>query len=249
MNDENKEFSWGSLGESRWRELQQQEGATELQLRFACARHQGASATRAAALAGYSGDKEVLRRQGYQANNNPSIRRLVEKADLEAPEETRLTDAQIGAKIDRLIRGPDGNLALKAIELRQKREAAAKESTDWPDADGFSYERMVREIINVPFASTFLLGVFCDTGHTALSCIPMFHEIYWRALRDCPEYVEKLRSQQSAEMLQDLKERIADADYQRETRTKIWAEIGVDIGYADAQIHQVRSALIKEVAQ
>src|SRR5262249_6455273 len=47
--------------------------------------------------------------------------------DLEAPEETGLTDAQIGAKIDRLIKSPDGNLALKAIELRQKREAAAQD--------------------------------------------------------------------------------------------------------------------------
>jgi len=43
----------------------------------------------------------------------------------------------------------------------------------------------------------------------------------------------------SAVMRQCLNERLADPNYQKETRKQIWAEIGVDIGLADK--HRMRA--------
>jgi len=40
-------------------------------------------------------------------------------------------------------------------------------------------------------------------------------------------------------MRQCLNERLADPNYQKETRKQIWAEIGVDIGLADK--HRMRA--------
>ena len=60
MSDENEIFDWGSLGEVRWRELADGTAASGLQLKFAAARFSGASATKAAKLAGYAGDDASL---------------------------------------------------------------------------------------------------------------------------------------------------------------------------------------------
>jgi hypothetical protein len=73
MADGNGAFDWGSLGEARWRELGESAGASELQIKFAAARFGGATATGAARLAGYSGDKDSLRRAGYAAGRSTAV--------------------------------------------------------------------------------------------------------------------------------------------------------------------------------
>jgi hypothetical protein len=62
---------WKPLTEQKWRELAEATGASELQLRFSAARFGGASATKAAKLAGYAGDDSALRRAGYSAVSQP----------------------------------------------------------------------------------------------------------------------------------------------------------------------------------
>jgi len=119
---------WNPLGEQKWRELAEGTGASELQIRFAAARFGGASATRAAALAGYSGDGAALRRAGYTAVRSTCVQNLLELASIAAPADARISSKEIDAKISKMIRSSDSNVSLKAMEVFAKREAARKEA-------------------------------------------------------------------------------------------------------------------------
>jgi hypothetical protein len=119
---------WKPLGEQKWRELAEGTGASELQIRFAAARFGGASATKAAALANYSGDGAALRRAGYAAVRSTAVQNLLELASIAAPASARISDKEIDAKISKMIRSADSNVSLKAMEVFAKREAARKEA-------------------------------------------------------------------------------------------------------------------------
>jgi hypothetical protein len=128
---------WSPLDEQKWRELAEGTGASALQLKFAAARFGGAGATAAARLAGYSGDKDSLRRAGYSAVRSRAVQSLLELASVAAPEDARISDREIDAKLARLIRNGDPNVVIKAAELHQKRETlrneaqrAAEQATD-----------------------------------------------------------------------------------------------------------------------
>ena len=115
---------WSPLGEQRWRELAEGTGASELQIKFAAARFGGASASKAAALAGYSGDKDALRRAGYSAVRSTAVQALLELASIAAPGDAKISEKEIDAKISRLIRSGDPNVALKAVAAHADREKA-----------------------------------------------------------------------------------------------------------------------------
>jgi len=72
---------WKPFGESTWRDFAQTVGASELQLKFACARFNGASASAAAKIAGYAGDSDSLRRAGYAAVRSAAVVALIELAE------------------------------------------------------------------------------------------------------------------------------------------------------------------------
>lgn len=130
--------SWGSIGEQRWRELAEAAGASELQLRFTVLRFSGASASKAARLAGYAGDEKAIRRAGYSAVRSSAVQALLELAEVAAPEDMRITDKEIDAKIAKLIRSADPNVVLKATEIHAKRQAVRREieaAGDPNDAD------------------------------------------------------------------------------------------------------------------
>src|SRR6516164_6565466 len=121
-------FDWSPLGEQRWRELGEAAGCSELQLRFGVARFQGASQTAAARLAGYEGAGDALRRAGYAAYRSTGVQSLLELAAINAPGDAKISDKEIDAKIAKLIRSADSNVALKAMEMHARREAAQKEA-------------------------------------------------------------------------------------------------------------------------
>jgi hypothetical protein len=124
------EFSWAPLGEPRWRELAQSAGASELQLRFAVAKFSGASATAAARIAGYSGNPDALRRAGYAAARSTAVANLLELAAINSPVDAKITDKELDAKIAKMVRSPDSNVSIKAIELHAKREAQRKAESE-----------------------------------------------------------------------------------------------------------------------
>jgi hypothetical protein len=107
---------WQPLGEERWREIAEGTGASELQLKFAAARFGGASASRAAAMAGYADDgKGSIRRAGYSAVRSTAVQNLLELASIAAPGEAGITRKEIRAKLSRLCRSGDPQVSLKAI--------------------------------------------------------------------------------------------------------------------------------------
>jgi hypothetical protein len=105
-----KEFSWGSLGESWWLENGEACHATPQQIRFAAARHQGANKAKSAALAGYAGNAEALRTQGVRSASSKAVTDLLTLAAAEdADADIDNADAaEIDRKLTKLIRSPDG---------------------------------------------------------------------------------------------------------------------------------------------
>jgi hypothetical protein len=127
------DLDWGEIGEVRWRELATAAGASELQLKFAVARHAGATLGVAARLAGYSdsdGRKGAHRSAGYSALRSTAVQNLLELAAIESPDEAAITDIEVDAKIAKLVRSPDPNVALKAIEARNKAQDRRQQNTD-----------------------------------------------------------------------------------------------------------------------
>jgi hypothetical protein len=121
------EIDWGTLGEERWRELGQATGSSELQLRFAVLRFGGMSAGAAAKLSGYAGTDKSWRRVGYDAVRSTAVQNLLELAAVNAPEDARISDKEIDARIAKLVRSPDPNVSLKAVEAHAKRQAVRRE--------------------------------------------------------------------------------------------------------------------------
>src|SRR5437763_4485430 len=103
-----------------------------------------------------------------------------------------------------MIRSPDHNVSIKAIEARSKREEQRRQRGQSPEDDGFSDWRFARDVVGTPYGAAFHVGLVCDRGQLALSCLSMFHDVYWAAIRDAPELIERLRARQSSVMLEDL---------------------------------------------
>ena len=134
-NDTSAGIDWPDLGaadnEARWRELGKAAGASELQLRFAAVRFGGASAGRAAKIAGYAGtDAQGFRRQGYDAVRSTAVQHLLELAAVNAPDGAGLTAKEIDARIAKLVRSADPNIALKAVEAHAKRAERRQEQLE-----------------------------------------------------------------------------------------------------------------------
>jgi hypothetical protein len=133
MTDSSDDF-WKPFGESTWRDLAATAGASELQLKFSVARFNGATAARAAAIAGYSGTRDELRRAGYSAVRSAAVTALLELAETNAPEAAGLTDEEVAAKVAKLVRSPDPQISLKACELHDRRKQRQAElNRDKPD--------------------------------------------------------------------------------------------------------------------
>ncbi len=178
-------FNWGSLGEARWRELGEAAGASELQLRFAALRHGGASASKAARLAGYKGDENGIRRAGYDANKSTAVQNLLDLAVIHAPEDANITDREIDAEIARMCRSQDANVSLKAIQLRDNRQAARAEQKIEP-------ERTPDDIIRSLLASVTPVGLPIVWAEYAL------RNRHWHAIGLC-EFVPYLKAHYPSE--------------------------------------------------
>jgi hypothetical protein len=90
---------WHPFGEAQWREFAETVRASDLQLKFSVARFNGASAAESARIAGYAGDHDAIRRAGYQAVRTAAVVALLDMAAVNAPEESKLTDAEVDARL------------------------------------------------------------------------------------------------------------------------------------------------------
>jgi hypothetical protein len=199
MNEQTN-FDWGALGEPWWKETGAACRATEHQIKFACARHQGANKTKSAALAGYSGSAEDLRSAGVRAAGTKAVEDLLVLAaasegggDANGP----ATDAEIDRKLTKLIRSPDGAISLKAIEARDKRLAVARRAAD-SGAEG-SWEDDTRALLamrnGLGMCSMAFLGVVQEYApRLKLSGIPLFEQLAPSIAQTYPDLWQKIRA-------------------------------------------------------
>jgi hypothetical protein len=192
-------FDWGALGEAWWRENGAACRATETQIKYACSRHQGANKSKSATLAGYRGSPEALRSAGVRAEGSKGVEELMILAaasegggDADGP----ATDQEIDRKLTKLIRSPDGAISLKAIEARDKREAARRQhgealETSWEDDT-----RAVLGLTNgLGHCAMSFLGVIQDRApRLNLSGIPLFGQLAPEIAQTYPELWGKMRA-------------------------------------------------------
>lgn len=222
---------YGSLGRTWWEQTGAECKASAQQIKFAAARHNGATRAQAAALAGYSGSPEGLRSAGSRADDSKAVEDLLTFA---AAAEAGATDnpvtvSEVKRKIGKLVRSPDGAIALKASELFVKLDAAEKQRGESPEDDGFGDWRVALSFLTMENgASQFMLfykAIGGDMGHPGN--YPLLHDVYHLAQRE--PFGQQIFDWCGASLNEPgrkaLQDRLADPSYQLEARQKIWGEI------------------------
>jgi hypothetical protein len=160
-NQTNDAFSWGALGQKWWEENGAACRATPTQIRFAACRHLGCNKAKSAALAGYKGSPEALRSTGVRAEGSTAVEHLLtlaQAAESDTDPES-LTAKEIDRKLAKLVRSPDGALALKALETHEKREALKRQRP----SEEATTEEAVRDLVALCTPSMAAL-VWCELG-------------------------------------------------------------------------------------
>jgi hypothetical protein len=221
-----QQFEWGDLGEAWWRENGEACRATEQQIKFACARHQGANKSKAATFAGYSGNSEALRSAGVRAEGTKAVEDLLVLAAAAegGTEQDIATAAEIDRKLTKLIRSPDGGISLKAIEAHARREEQRRQRGEVPENDGFGPWRVEREFITLPNGASAYVVLIGDIGGLCL-----LHDTHHVLMQEegGPALWSRFYSRLNGAARAELDRHLADPGYQLDARRTIWAEIGM----------------------
>jgi hypothetical protein len=124
-----EEFSWDPRGEAFWLEAQKTSGATDLQVRFACCRARGMTATGAARAAGYGGDDDNIRQAGHRAAKSTAVMNMLALAQAETAggDDGTVGPAEAKRILSKLARGSDPSVRIRAVELLAKLEREDRE--------------------------------------------------------------------------------------------------------------------------
>jgi hypothetical protein len=174
-------------------------GASEKQLLFTVARFGGASATRAAKLAGYAGTDVQLRRAGYDAVRSTAVQNLLELAAVNAPEDARISDKEIDARIAKLVRSADANVSLKAVEAHSKRQTARREREaegEWnsPDAMIVMFLEFFGDAYGALVASVIGWHWDCGSGNRMFCVEPILEDLSPHVASAFPDVWRRLLS-------------------------------------------------------
>jgi hypothetical protein len=239
------QFQWGPLGETWWREAAKTVGSTERQLRFACSIHQGASNTAAARAAPYTGNADAIRQVAYRAARTNAVQNLLALAAAEAKGGNNGTvdGAEMRRILSGMARGNDPSMRIRAIESLQKLEERGAELGRVPDDDGFAEWRTVRDFLRLGNGSAVIVLLW-DGIDQSLANLPLLHDV----VRTCdPEIWARIYGRQSPTTRAVIDAHLADPDWQRAARVKIWKEVGTDVlalpAGAASQHAAVRSAI------
>jgi hypothetical protein len=158
-------FTWGGLGERWWSDAGEQLRASPELVKFACARHQGASAAASARLAGITGTAVSIRQAGYRMLRTTTVSNLLALA---AAEDNGIpggiTAREIDAKLAKMIRNPDSMISLRAIEAHGKRQMQAE-------------LRREGQVEDEPTAEEDVHGIFCSC-HTVEATLLCYAELH-----------------------------------------------------------------------
>jgi hypothetical protein len=223
---------WGPLGEKWWRENGEACKASEQQIRFAAARHNGATRSRAAQLAGYKGDSQTIRSAGSRVDDTDTVKNLLVLAAAAAaglPTVDPVTVREAKDKVGKLVRSPDPTVALKAAELFVKLEQAEKQRGESPEDDGLSNWRLARDFLDMQNGASQFMLFYKGMGHDLgwPGNYPLLHDVYHLAQKEpfgqqiwdfcCQNCSEASRA--------DLEKKLGDPTYQSDMRRQIWGEI------------------------
>jgi hypothetical protein len=224
--NEQQPFEWGELGEKWWRESGASCRATETQIKYACSRHQGANKSKAATLAGYSGDAEALRSAGVRAEGTKAVDDLLTLAAAAGDGGSKdgpATAKEIDLKLTKLVRSPDGALSLKAIEVMERRERERRQRGEAPENDGLSTWRFERDLLGLPNGGTAYL-LLAGGVHN----LRLLHDTHHVVMNEefGPEIWARFYERLSDGMREHVDQALADPGWQLDVRHEIWGEIG-----------------------
>src|SRR5215471_6645066 len=121
---------YGALGREWWEKTGEEVRATSQQIKFAAARYNGATRSKAAALAGYCGDAQALRSAGSRTDDSDTVKSLIALAAASevGTTEDQYTVAQAKLKVGNLVKhSRDPLIVFKGTEVlaRLERDEAA----------------------------------------------------------------------------------------------------------------------------
>lgn len=234
------QIPWGDhLGEAWWRAAGEQIKASEQQVKLAACLFAGTTKTAAARLAGYSSDEERARKSGSEAAKTTRVTTLlalataeVRSRNLPSAPKTMMSRDEALEKLTDIARGADKSLALRAIEAIGKNEAQPNEIGKFAMRDdGFGDWRIVRDYLRMQGGASAIASIYMGMGGD-LGAIPLLHDVIEILKRDEPEFLDLIRRRHSKIGLAILDQQLADPDWQRPARLKLWLEIGVDLDAA-----------------
>jgi hypothetical protein len=229
---EQESFNWGELGEQWWRDAGAQFKSSEQQIKFACAKHRGASNAGAAREAGYRGDEDSIRQSGYKAFRTTSVQNLLALAAAEAKggHDGTVDGGEAKRILSKLARGADPNIRIRAIEAMHRMDERSATPTGF-ELDGYSEQRLVREFLTMEGGGVAV--AFLWRGHDWIGNLPLLHDVRNAVMRDTPAIWDWLLNdatkRASRESMESLRNKLADHEYQIADRAKMWREIGMDI--------------------
>jgi hypothetical protein len=248
---------WGPLGEQWWTENGEACRATPQQVRYAAARHGGATRAKAAELAGYAGDAQALRSAGSRVDDTDTVKNLLTLAAAAAAGLTNVSPVTVREakdKVGKLVRSHDSGIALKAAELFVKLEAAEKVAgavDDYDRGDGLGDWRIERDWLLMPNGAVAYLLTHVDGGLMRdLGNLRLLHDTYSLLMEQHggPELWERCYARMNDGARKHLDARLADPNWQLEVRKQIWGEIGVDITKVERPKHRAGLNGHKEIA-
>ena len=230
-------FDWGPLGKDWWMENAEAVHATLNQAKFACARHSGATRTKAAELAQYSAtDNQGLRTAGSRADDTKAVQDLLTMASAAAVSTTDApyTVAEARQKIGRMVKTSlDPSTVIKGTELLARLDQVDRDRGQTPDDDGLNAWRIERHfLLQHNGAAAYVLM------HGIANC-HLLHDTYSLLMQQefGPEIWSRLYARLNDGAREQLDRFLSDPKYQVEVRKTIWAEIDIDIAAVDMQQH------------
>ena len=241
---EEDDFDWGEKGEAYWRDLGAQCKGSEQQIRFACARHGGASATGAARLAGYDpgNDPATIRQAGYKAIRTTAVAAMLALANAEdepATTATKVMDkAGRTAKLSAIAhKSPRSDFANQSDRGDEQNGVAPAALSQTDDTDALGEDRMIRNLLQLPGGAAAAVCLQMGKG-TAISRIALLHDVHTACMADPVSRVvwDMAVRKCTPTMQRDLRELLARPDWQLATREQLWREVDVDPATPDKAI-------------
>jgi hypothetical protein len=230
------DFDYSPLGKEFWMDAMETTKATITQARFACARHAGATRSKAAELAGYSAtDGQGYRVAGSRADDTKSVEEMLVMASAAAvtTNDAPYTVAEARAKLGRMVKTSlDPNTVVRGTELLAKLEQVDKDRGETSADDGYEAWRQERDFLTLPNGAVAYLLIHLDTTLMGnVGNLKLLHDTYPRLIKQKygAELWAESRARLSEEMRDRLDEFLYDPNHQLEDRKKVWAEIGIDI--------------------